>query len=108
MAVTDSVYTDTYTGNDGADGAAGRTGESGGNGGKMVLELTGSENVANNISFIATGGNGGEGMMAKENSSIPFGGNGGSKVWAIFLLNFCSLLIFYILLSAFLSNSITF
>ena len=78
VAVTDSVYTDTYTGNDGADGAAGRTGESGGNGGKMVLELTGSENVANNISFIATGGNGGEGMMAKENSSIPFGGNGGS------------------------------
>ena len=51
VAVTDSVYTDTYTGNDGADGAAGRTGESGGNGGKMVLELTGSENVANNISL---------------------------------------------------------
>ena len=78
VAVTKSVYTDTYTGNDGADGAVGRTGESGGNGGKMVLELTGSENVANNISFTATGGNGGEGMTAKENSSIPFGGNGGS------------------------------
>lgn len=78
VAVTESVYTGTYTGNNGADGASGRTGESGGNGGKMVLELTGSENVANKISFTATGGNGGEGMRAKENSSIPFGGNGGS------------------------------
>ena len=63
VTVTNSAYTDTYTGNDGADGASGRSGESGGNGGKMVLELTGSEDVVNNISFTATGGKGGVGRQ---------------------------------------------
>ena len=80
VTVTDSVYTDTYTGNNGADGAvtSDRTGDSGGDGGKMVLELTGSENVANNISFTATGGKGGVGRQATKGSGKGYGGNGGA------------------------------
>ena len=80
VKVTDSVYTDTYTGNNGADGAvtSDRTGDSGGDGGKMVLELTGSENVANNISFTATGGKGGVGRQATKGSGKGYGGNGGA------------------------------
>ena len=80
VTVTDSVYTDIYTGNDGADGAvtSERTGDSGGNGGKTVIELTGSENVSNNISFTATGGNGGVGRQATKGSGKGYGGNGGA------------------------------
>lgn len=39
VKVTDSFYTDTYTGNNGADGAvtSERTGDSGGNGGKTII-----------------------------------------------------------------------
>ena len=78
VKVTDSFYTDTYTGNNGADGAAGNTGESGGNGGKTVIELTGSENVANNISFTATGGKGGVGRQDVDYNDKGYGGNGGA------------------------------
>ena len=78
VKVTDSFYTDTYTGNDGADGAAGNTGESGGNGGKTVIELTGSENVVNNISFTATGGKGGVGRQDVDYNDKGYGGNGGA------------------------------
>ena len=78
VTVTNSFYTDTYTGNDGADGAAGKTGESGGNGGKTVIELTGSENVANNISFTATGGKGGVGRQDVDYNDKGYGGNGGA------------------------------
>ena len=78
VKVTDSFYTDTYTGNNGADGAAGNTGESGGNGGKTVIELTGSENVVNNISFTATGGKGGIGQKDVDYNGKGYGGNGGA------------------------------
>ena len=80
VTVTDSAYTDTYTGNNGADGAvtSERTGDSGGNGGKTVIELTGSENVSNNISFTATGGKGGIGQRATKGSGKGYGGNGGA------------------------------
>ena len=80
VTVTDSAYTGTYTGNDGADGAvtSERTGDSGGNGGKTVIELTGSENVSNNISFTATGGNGGIGQRDKKFNDKGYGGNGGA------------------------------
>ncbi|WP_418585043.1 autotransporter outer membrane beta-barrel domain-containing protein [Phascolarctobacterium faecium] len=80
VKVTDSFYTDTYTGNDGADGAvtSERTGDSGGNGGKTIIELTGSENVSNNISFTATGGKGGIGQRATKGSGKGYGGNGGA------------------------------
>ena len=78
VTVTDNVYTGTYTGNNGADGASGNTGESGGNGGKTVIELTGSENVSNNISFTATGGKGGVGRQATKGSGKGYGGNGGA------------------------------
>ena len=80
VKVTDSAYTDTYTGNNGADGAvtSERTGDSGGNGGKTVIELTGSENVSNNISFTATGGNGGIGQRDKKFNDKGYGGNGGA------------------------------
>ena len=80
VTVTDSAYTDTYTGNNGADGAvtSERTGDSGGNGGKTVIELTGSENVSNNISFTATGGNGGIGQRDKKFNDKGYGGNGGA------------------------------
>ena len=78
VAVTDSAYTDAYTGNDGVDGAAGNTGESGGNGGKTVIELTGSENVSNNISFTATGGKGGIGRKDVDYNNKGYGGNGGA------------------------------
>ena len=78
VKVTDSFYTDTYTGNNGADGASGRSGESGGNGGKMVLELTGSEDVVNNISFTATGGKGGVGRPDVDYNNKGYGGNGGA------------------------------
>ena len=80
VTVTDSAYTGTYIGNNGADGAVTekRTGESGGNGGKTVIELTGSENVSNNISFTATGGNGGIGQRDKKFNDKGYGGNGGA------------------------------
>ena len=80
VTVTDSAYTDTYTGNNGADGAvtSERTGDSGGNGGKTIIELTGSENVSNNISFTATGGKGGIGQRATKGSGKGYGGNGGA------------------------------
>ena len=80
VTVTDSAYTDTYIGNNGADGAvtSERTGDSGGNGGKTVIELTGSENVSNNISFTATGGNGGIGQRDKKFNDKGYGGNGGA------------------------------
>ena len=78
VKVTDSFYTDTYTGNNGADGAAGNTGESGGNGGKTVIELTGSENVVNNISFTASGGKGGIGQKDVDYNGKGYGGNGGA------------------------------
>ena len=80
VTVTDSAYTDNYTGNNGADGAvtSERTGDSGGNGGKTVIELTGSENVSNNISFTATGGNGGIGQRDKKFNDKGYGGNGGA------------------------------
>ena len=80
VTVTDSAYTDTYTGNNGADGAvtSERTGDSGGNGGKTVIELTGSKNVSNNISFTATGGNGGIGQRDKKFNDKGYGGNGGA------------------------------
>lgn len=77
-AVTDSHYTDTYSGNDGLPGGPEYTGENGGNGGKMVVELTGSENVSNAISFEASGGNGSEGKRQKTDSDIGYGGNGGN------------------------------
>ena len=80
VTVTDSAYTGTYIGNNGADGAvtSDRTGDSGGNGGKTVIELTGSENVSNNISFTATGGNGGIGQRDKKFNDKGYGGNGGA------------------------------
>ena len=80
VTVTDSAYTDNYTGNNGADGAvtSERTGDSGGNGGKTIIELTGSENVSNNISFTATGGKGGIGQRATKGSGKGYGGNGGA------------------------------
>ena len=80
VTVTDSAYTDTYIGNNGADGAvtSERTGDSGGNGGKTVIELTGSENVSNNISFTATGGKGGIGQRDKKFNDKGYGGNGGA------------------------------
>ena len=80
VTVTDSAYTGTYIGNNGADGAvtSERTGDSGGNGGKTVIELTGSENVSNNISFTATGGNGGIGQRDKKFNDKGYGGNGGA------------------------------
>lgn len=80
VTVTDSAYTDTYTGNNGADGAvtSERTGDSGGNGGKTIIELTGSENVSNNISFTATGGKGGIGQRATKGNGKGYGGNGGA------------------------------
>ena len=80
VTVTDSAYTGTYTGNDGADGAvtSERTGDSGGNGGKTVIELTGSENVSNDISFTATSGKGGIGQRATKGSGKGYGGNGGA------------------------------
>ena len=80
VTVTDSAYTDTYTGNNGADGAvtSERTGDSGGNGGKTIIELTGSENVSNDISFTATGGKGGIGQRATKGSGKGYGGNGGA------------------------------
>jgi len=80
VTVTDSAYTDTYTGNNGADGAvtSERTGDSGGNGGKTIIELTGSEDVSNNISFTATGGNGGIGQRDKKFNDKGYGGNGGA------------------------------
>ena len=57
VAVSDSASTGSYTGNNGDDGAvtAERTGDSGGNGGETFIELTGSENMSNNISFDAAG-----------------------------------------------------
>ena len=80
VTVTDSAYTGTYIGNNGADGAvtSERTGDSGGNGGKTIIELTGSENVSNNISFTATGGKGGIGQRATKGSGKGYGGNGGA------------------------------
>ena len=80
VTVTDSAYTDIYTGNNGADGAvtSERTGDSGGNGGKTIIELTGSENVSNNISFTATGGKGGIGQRSTKGSGKGYGGNGGA------------------------------
>ena len=78
VTVTGINYSNTYTGNNGADGAAGNTGESGGNGGKTVIELTGSENVVNNISFTATGGKGGIGQKDVDYNGKGYGGNGGA------------------------------
>ena len=81
VTVTGINYSNTYTGNNnGADGAVTekRTGESGGNGGKMVIELTGSANVSNNISFTATGAKGGIGQRATKGSGKGYGGNGGA------------------------------
>ncbi|WP_455654935.1 autotransporter outer membrane beta-barrel domain-containing protein [Phascolarctobacterium sp.] len=71
-------YLRDHPGNDGLPGGPEYTGENGGNGGKMVVELTGSENVSNAISFEASGGNGSEGKRQKTDSDIGYGGNGGN------------------------------
>ena len=78
VAVSDSASTGSYTGNNGDDGGSGRTGESGGNGGKTVIELTGSENMSNAISFTATGGTGGIGQQDPVGNNKGYGGNGGN------------------------------
>ena len=78
VAVSDSASSGSYTGNDGDDGASGRTGESGGNGGGTFIELTGSENMSNAISFTAIGGNGGLGKGDIDNNNKGYGGNGGA------------------------------
>ena len=76
VAVTDSTYTATYTGNDGSDGAT-NSGESGGNGGGTFVELTGSENVGNGIAYSAAGGTGGVGQYAGDWTRRTYGGDGG-------------------------------
>ena len=78
VTVTDTDYTGTYTGNNGDDGGSGRTGESGGNGGGTFIELNGSANVSNAISFTATGGTGGIGQQDPAGYGKGYGGNGGA------------------------------